>query len=288
MNRAEAACYIVRTMPVLSAFADEISPDLGEEVRVLKECGIKCLDLRGFDGVNVMKLSDEQVKRAADSFKREGVSAVCIATPIGKVQVDDAFEPQMGQMKRALDLARTLGSKYIRLFSFYIPKGDDPKNWHKQVVERVGKLAKQAEGSGVTVVLENEEGLYGDTIERCAEVISAVKAPHLKLAFDPCNLVIVGPKPFPDSFFLVKKHLGYVHVKDWRAKTDEIVPAGEGDAQWREIAAGLKGMGYEGVMSLEPHLAMAGQFSGFSGADRFRKAHAAVVAIMNEAGLAID
>jgi len=274
-------------MAVLSAFADEISPQLDEQLRVLMELGIRNLDLRGFDGVNVMKLTDEQVKQASEAFKREGVSAICIATPIGKVNVTDAFDPQTGQMKRAVELAETFGAKYIRIFSFYLAKGEEPKKSKKEVIDRVGKLARQAEGSGVTVVLENEEGLYGDTIERCAEVINGVKLPHLKLAFDPCNLSIVGPRPFTDSFSLVKRHLGYVHVKDWSRQSKEIVLAGEGDAELKEIVAALKGLNYEGVVSLEPHLAQAGQFSGFSGADRFRKAHRALLGLMQEADLPI-
>lgn len=273
-------------MVTLSAFADEISPDLAAAVRVLKEVGLTAMELRGFDGTNVMKLSDEQVSSARKLLKREGVSVAAIASPIGKVQVTDALEPQTGQMKRALELAEIFGAPAIRIFSFYLPRGDDPKKWRKEAVDRVGKLVKQADGSGVTVVLENEEGLYGDTIERCVELLGAVKAKHFKLAFDPCNLVIVGPKPYTESFALASKHLGYVHVKDWIRETKEMVPAGKGDAEWPAVAAGLKRTGYEGVVALEPHLSAAGQFSGFSGPDLFRKAHASLVDLLNTAGLA--
>ncbi len=274
-------------MPTLSAFADEVSPNLEEALAVLKECGLKCMELRGLDGVNVMKLSGEQVKAARATLKRLGFTVGSIATPIGKVQITDAFEPQAGQMKRAIELAQALRSTHIRIFSFYLPKDGEPKQWKKQVLERMAKLVRQARGTGITVLLENEEGLYGDTIERCTEIIKALKAPYLKLAYDPCNLVIVGRKPYTDSFSLARKYLGYLHVKDWARERKEMVPAGQGDAEWKPIIGALKGMGYNGTIALEPHLSAAGQFSGFSGPELFRKAHQALTELMREAGLPI-
>lgn len=269
----------------LSAFADEISPNLEEAAAVLKECGIGAIDLRGVDGINVMKFSDSQVSQIKKTLKREKISVACIASPIGKVQVDDVLEPQLGQMKRAIDLARALDAPFIRIFSFYIPKGADYKEHRKAVMDRMAKLVKMAAGSGVKLVLENEEGLYADNIERCADIIETLKAKHLSLAFDPCNLVIVGPRPYTGSFKLAAKHLGYLHVKDWSGEQKAMVPAGQGDAEWPAIIGALKEMEYGGFLSLEPHLSAAGQFSGFSGNEMFRKAHGALTELMQKAGL---
>jgi hypothetical protein len=44
-------------MPILSAFADEISADLREQLAVLKKCGLAHFDLRGAWNVNVMDLT---------------------------------------------------------------------------------------------------------------------------------------------------------------------------------------------------------------------------------------
>jgi 3-dehydroshikimate dehydratase len=52
--------------------------------------------------------------------------------------------------------------------------------------------------------------------------------------------------------------------------------AGAGAADWPGLLAGLRAGGYAGFLSLEPHLAAAGQFAGFSGAARFREAAAAL------------
>jgi sugar phosphate isomerase/epimerase len=44
----------------------------------------------------------------------------------------------------------------------------------------------------------------------------------------------------------------------------------------------LRDSGFEGYLSLEPHLARAGRFGGFSGADGFRRAARALRALLAE------
>ncbi|MHB9033786.1 MAG: sugar phosphate isomerase/epimerase, partial [Anaerolineae bacterium] len=51
-----------------------------------------------------------------------------------------------------------------------------------------------------------------------------------------------------------------------------VVPAGQGDGQIPEIIAALQARGFDGFASLEPHLANAGTFSGFSGPELFTTA----------------
>lgn len=68
-------------MITLSAFADEISPNLDEAVAVLKDCGIGAIDLRGVDGTNVMKFTDAQVSQIKKTLRREKISVACIASP---------------------------------------------------------------------------------------------------------------------------------------------------------------------------------------------------------------
>ena len=55
-----------------------------------------------------------------------------------------------------------------------------------------------------------------------------------------------------------------------------VVAAGEGVAQWPEILKQLHRDGYDGFFSLEPHLALAEQYQGFSGPDLFHLASQAL------------
>jgi sugar phosphate isomerase/epimerase len=52
-----------------------------------------------------------------------------------------------------------------------------------------------------------------------------------------------------------------MHIKDCQAYTGKVVPSGYGDGHIGEIISELDKRGYEGFLSLEPHL---GHFEGFS------------------------
>ena len=76
--------------------------------------------------------------------------------------------------------------------------------------------------------------------------------------------------------------LVYLQVKDALAATGQVVPAGRGDGQLREMLGALRDSGFTGFMSLEPHLARAGRYGGFSGPEGFRQASQALKFLLNE------
>ena len=117
---------------------------------------------------------------------------------------------------------------------------------------------------------------------RGADVITAVGSPALRATFDPANFVQCGVRPHSDAYALLRPFLVYLQVKDALAATGEVVPAGEGDGQLRETLTALRDSGFAGFMSLEPHLAQAGRFGGFSGPQGFRRAAQALKSLLNE------
>ena len=73
-----------------------------------------------------------------------------------------------------------------------------------------------------------------------------------------------------------------LEIKDALAETGEVVLAGEGDGEVRETLAALRDSAFEGYLSLEPHLAEAGRFGGFSGPAGFRRAAQALRTLLAE------
>jgi len=63
------------------------------------------------------------------------------------------------------------------------------------------------------------------------------------------------------------------------------VPAGQGDGQVRETLSALTREGFEGYLSLEPHLAMGGRHGGFSGPEGFHRAARALKELLAELSL---
>jgi L-ribulose-5-phosphate 3-epimerase len=53
-----------------------------------------------------------------------------------------------------------------------------------------------------------------------------------------------------------------MHIKDARMDTGEVVPSGEGDGYIAEILRALVQKGFQGFLSIEPHLNNSGPGGG--------------------------
>lgn len=273
-------------MWTLTGFGDEIDSDPGIQLDTLALDGIRHLDLRAAWGTNVLRLTDVDVARLAALLRERAVRVSAIASPIGKIGIEDDFAPHLVDFRRALELARRLEAPFVRVFSFYIPVGNDPARHREAVLDRLDRLVRETEGSGVTLLHENEKGIYGDTPARCHDLLAAIDSPILRAAWDPANFVQVGVRPHTDGYELLRPFVAYLHVKDTLRASGRVVPAGEGDGQWQETLAALRDSGFAGFCSLEPHLAAVGPFAGFSGPVLFRRAAAAFTGLLREQGIA--
>jgi sugar phosphate isomerase/epimerase len=272
-------------MWTLSGFADEIDDDFEKQCTVLDRLGIRNIELRSAWGVNVLDLSDDQVGEVKQVLRRHGIAVSSIGSPIGKIGVDEDFEPHLARHDVALQRADQLGAPYIRLFSFFIPKGQDPDLWRDEVLRRMSALAARSEGRDVTLLHENEKEIYGDIPRRCLDIVESVGLPVLKLAWDAANFVQCGVRPFTEGYATLRPHLAYMQIKDAVVATGEVVPAGAGDGETVETLRALRDDGFDGYFSLEPHLKSAGALGGFSGEDLFAKAHEAFTALLRAEGM---
>jgi len=271
----------------LSAFADEISPDLDEQIAVLQGENLRHLDLRGVWNTNVLKLTDQQVRVIKTALDAGGIRVAAIASPIGKVPVDVPLEQQIERLDRAITLATVFETPLIRIFSYYPPASNpdaEPGSYRDAVMANLRVLTDRATDAGVTLLHENDSGLYGDTIARNVDVLQTIRDPHLAALLDPANYLLSGDTPYADGYQAVRSRLGYVHVKD--AKDGAVVGAGEGEGRFPELLRQMQADRYNGIFSLEPHLGSAGPLRGFSGPDLFRHASQAFQRLLQAEGWA--
>jgi sugar phosphate isomerase/epimerase len=266
----------------LTGFADEISPDVDEQVQTLVREGMRWLELRGAWGKNVLDLSDEELAAIEERLDRAGIGVSSIASPIGKIPVADPFPPHLARLHRAIEMARRLDAPFVRVFSFFIPDGKDPATYADEVLERMTEMARVAESSGITLLHENEKHIFGDTPARCVQILEAVGSPALRAAWDPANFVQCGVRPFAEGYAALRPYIAYVHVKDALAASGKVVTAGAGDGEWRETITALHATGYDGFFSLEPHLLKAEASTGFSGPDLWHTAAVAFTSLLHE------
>ncbi|MDR6550929.1 sugar phosphate isomerase/epimerase family protein [Paenibacillus qinlingensis] len=246
---------------ILSAFADEIDANLDTQMDVLDQHGIKFIEMRGVDGKNLVHYSLDEVREIKRRIDARGFKLSAVGSPLGKIGINDDFEPHLELFKHTLEVAKIMESPFIRMFSFWIPQGDAPETYRNEVIHRWGQFVKAAEGSGVILLHENEKDIYGDTPERCLDLLKSLNTDSVKGIFDFANFVQCNAKNYPEGFEMLKDHIAYIHVKDAVYSDHHVVPAGDGDGCIEEILSELYRSGYEGFLSLEPHL---GKFKGFA------------------------
>jgi len=270
----------------LSGFADEISPDLTLQIETLTSENMRFLELRGVWDTNVLDLTDEQRAEVRERLGDAGIRVSSIGSPIGKVRIDEPWADHVERFKAALDAAEFFEAPYIRLFSYYPPEGARIADHRDEVIRRLNEQVEMAVGRPVTLLHENEADIYGEKPDACLDLHENV--PGLKAVFDPANFVQAGVTP-TEAWAALKEHVVYFHVKDAVAGTGKVVPAGEGDGRIPEILReAILERGYSGFISLEPHLAVAGQFAGFSGPDLFKKAVQTLKKILDDLGAEYD
>ncbi|MBE1440602.1 sugar phosphate isomerase/epimerase family protein [Paenibacillus sp. OAS669] len=268
-------------MITLTGFADEISSDLEEQLDVLESEGIYHLELRSVWGKNVLKLSNEETVKVKERLDQRGFRVSSIGSPIGKIKITDAFEPHLEEAKHAIQLAKFFAARYVRIFSFYIPDGN-PADYRAEVLGRMERLTRLAESEGVILLHENESHIYGDTGERCLDILQANASAHLRAAFDPANFVQCKVEPVTQAYPLLSEYISYIHIKDALMENDKVVPAGEGDGQLCQLIHKLNERGYSGFLSLEPHLKAEGKWQGFDKPELFVVAAKALKQLLAE------
>jgi len=260
----------------LSGFADEIGPDLDDQIRVCRESGVTHFELRSVGGTNVLKLSPEHRKEIMAKLSDNGLGVASIGSPCGKVPADQGEGAILDMFRVALDAAVDFQAPLIRVFSFY-PSGGEGAGPIEDVrlpaIELLKKQADLLEQSGTSVVMvhENEKGIYGDTGEHCLDLMQSVDSPRLRTAFDFANFVQVGDDPaanWPE----LKPYTAHIHIKDDKRGTGEVVAAGEGDGSIGDILKDAYAGGYRGFLSLEPHLKVAGHSHGETGPEKWHYA----------------
>lgn len=241
----------------ISGFADEISSNFDEQLRVVKELGMQYISLRSADGKNISEFSVEDVKSdLKPRLDQAGIKVSSLGSPIGKVGVEDeaGYQKQLSQLKTLCEICHLLECKYIRMFSFYIPVGENPDNYRDTVIEKLKAFTEIASEYDITLIHENEKDIYGDIGSRCVDIFNSVNSDHFKAVFDFANFVQCGEDPIK-CWDMLQDEIVYIHIKDAVSHDKENVLCGTGEGRIPELLKrAIKEEGYKGFLTLEPHL----------------------------------
>ena len=237
---------------ILSGFADEYSPSLDGQIAGMTRLGMRCMELRFADGINVSDFTPEKTAEVKAKLDAAGIAVSAVGSPLGKINLADDFDAHLEKARRTFWTANRLECKCIRMFSFYLPKGKTRKECRGAVIERVGALLDLADEYGVTLCHENEAKIYGEAPEMCLDLLCHFGG-RLRCVFDMGNFRLEKYDPLA-AYEMLREYIAYFHLKDGNA-AGVILPPGTGEAQIEAILRAHRRSGCgECVISLEPHL----------------------------------
>ena len=241
-----------------SGIADEAGDDLATQIKAHTELGWKHIELRNISGVGAADLCDRSFEEVVESLGEAGIAVSCFAAQLCNWSRPITKHPDIDrhELERAIPRMQRLGCPFIRTMSY--PNAGWPEDeWRDEVVARLKALARLAEDGGVTIVHENCNGWGGLGPEQTLELLDRVNSPAMKLVYDTGNPVPHGQDPW-GYYSAVKDHVVYVHIKDGILREDghcDFTYPGEGQGSVPEVLADLAARGYEGGVSIEPHVA---------------------------------
>lgn len=257
----------------LTGIADEAGAPIEAQIRATQELGWTTIEARnvqveGFEKGNLHDIPDAAFEVVAARLEEAGLGVCCFGSTIGNwaKQITDPFEPTLEEVRRAIPRMQRLGTKFIRIMSYAI-REDSEDQIEEERFRRLREITKMFLDAGVQPVHENCMNYGGMGWPFALKLLENV--PGLKWVWDTGNPIFnpdrTKPKPWPrqdpwEFYQKVKPWVVHVHVKDcvWndaRNNADYKYP-GEGDGQVRRVLADLLASGYEGGISIEPHLAV--------------------------------
>ncbi|MGG1400739.1 sugar phosphate isomerase/epimerase family protein [Bacillus salipaludis] len=241
---------------LISGFSDEISSDFDTQLEIVSNLGMHYLSLRGIDGKNIGDFTVEEIKdNVKPRLQKAGIGVSSIGSPVGKIFINDevGFAKQKDMLETLCKISNLLDCQYIRIFSFYIPKGEDPDIYRDDVIRKIKEYTVIAEKYNVILLHENEKDIYGDIARRCHEMITEVHSPYFKAIFDFANFVQCGENT-QECYDLLKDEVVYIHIKDAVTTDNQNVVCGTGEGKIPELLSQFIKAGYKGFLTLEPHL----------------------------------
>lgn len=250
---------------------------LPEILDVFRSLGVDAIDLwpHNLEGGEAPeergRYERKDVGAARRALDAAGVAAACVTLGFRAMARCEAEGPRVGTgaLEGAVDAAATLGAPLVNCYL----AGLRPSVF----VEAMRPAAEYAGGRGVTIVLENEAHDDSGPAESVRAIVEAVGSPHFGALYDPCNFYHANEEPYPYAYEVLADAIRYVHLKGgcWydpkgrpgehrggtmRGSADRYIgyvsvpeAAFNVDAILRRLARD----GYEGFVSLEPHVPAA-------------------------------
>ena len=257
---------------IVTGIGDEAGVALAAQIKAARQLGWSHLEMRavevpGFAKGNFHDIPDSAFDLAAGQLAEAGLGVCCFGSAIANwsKKISDPFDVTLAEVQRCIPRMQRVGAKYVRIMSF--KPGDTENRTPPEVFARVAEITRRFLDAGLQPVHENCMNYGGMSWEHGLELLE--KCPGLKWVFDTGNPVFNPdcrkPQPWPrqdpwEFWEHIRDHVVHLHVKDavyvpGKNDCDYTYP-GEGQGRVRDILADALQRGYDGAISIEPHVAV--------------------------------
>src|SRR5271157_3450730 len=249
---------------------NDFSMDLAAVCQLCEAEHVRYVELAFMWGKSILDLSDGERARVHELLDQHGLEVAAIQTQIMKTMApnsvlrkgesrsmarDHAYN--VAQIDKAIELAADFNTPYIVTYSYFRWGARvTEQNW-QQIFADYASFLPKLQVAGKAVVVECEPDTYVGTVPEYLKLLQHFEAPEIRANLDLANL-IGAQKWFPETDFKqLFPYVGYFHVKDRRKK--RVLGAtgavfGEGFVPWREVLPWFAGAGFDGYLSVEPHV----------------------------------
>lgn len=277
----------------LAGVNDEPSPDWDLHIGLdaLEKIPTRYVSLRAVDGRNVQDLSDTAFAEILEQIQSRNFQVVSLSADLGKAPLaDENFPAQLETLDLLLARARQAGVTGIRTMGFARLEQMSQPDQKARTIDWLGRMAERAQQAGCCLLLENsrETDQLTHSPSGCMEVLSAIDAPGLRMLFDPANFYCVGHDPLGALTQLID-YVREVHVKDLKQRGDlsTFCLPGQGGANIGQCLAVLAENGFDGCLTLEPHMRFM-ESNHYSGFEEYIQAGKALVQLARKLQIDLD
>jgi sugar phosphate isomerase/epimerase len=252
----------------LGIVSDEIARDFASAVRVGVPLGLRRYEVRNLAAGRAPMCGDLAMLEAERIARDEGVEITALSPGLFKNTRDAAgFRREMDEVyPRAAEWAYRWKLPGLIVFGFHKPGATEATAAEfssarppDEVAEWLGEAGERARADGLTLMIEPEPICWCDSGRATAALLARAGSAALKINYDPGNVAWLENRDPLDEFQAVAPWIANVHVKDIRKRAGQEayptwVPAGEGMIDYAAHFRALRGIGYAGPVSLEPHM----------------------------------
>ena len=252
--------------------------DVFEALRFFKKLGLDGAEIvvqTGYRSGIPYEADDAFVQSVRDEADALGLAVAATTPYLNRYNALDepARQNEAAMLRRVVDMTRILAGESVRIYGGAFADDETDSDGAKlaQLVKSLRECGDYAAQFGIRLAIENHFGTMTTTARRTMEVVRAIDRPNVGVLYDQANLAFFPAEEYPEALALQKDSIFYVHVKDlvYRGgapqpfRSDSVSHIseelrtvyskfpGDGVLDWPAILRGLKGIGYDGWLSLE-------------------------------------